>query len=132
MGFVDKVCGIYNELNGTEPAAEELDEETIINSEGFDSEYFAAIQYARDIAKVDAENIWNKISEEYNDEMGEEAMSEMILEAFNEFTFAETKMKMKKVKKMRMNKMRKSRKMKRKSRLSKTSPMRQERIFWRN
>merc|ERR1712244_90153 len=127
MGFVDKVCGIYNELNGTEPTAEELtnifggikeelaeeaqsenddeyesdksveeegaeelDEETIINSEGFDSEYFAAIQYARDIAKVDAENIWNKISEEYNDEMGEEATSEMILEAFNEFTFAET------------------------------------------
>merc|ERR1719189_863229 len=63
----------------------EVDEEKIINSESFDSEYFDAIECARETAKHDKAAILSKIKEEYQDVFGEEATNEIIMEAFSNF-----------------------------------------------
>merc|ERR1711997_1023407 len=68
-------------------ASEKIDyaEETIINSESFDAEYFAAIESARSRAKQDKAAILDKIKEEYLDVFGVDATNEIILEAFQPF-----------------------------------------------
>jgi len=60
-------------------------EESIINSESFDAEYFEAMESARSTARRDKAEILGKIKEEYQDVFGEEATNEIIMEAFSNF-----------------------------------------------
>jgi len=59
------------------------DEESIINSESFDSEYFAAIECARNQAVIDKDNMLENIMEEL------EITKDQVLEALNNFVETE-------------------------------------------
>merc|ERR1711933_452417 len=65
-----------------------FDEETIINSESFDAEYFEAIQCAVELGKLDKAKIYEKISKKYESEFGEEAIEAAFAE-FVDFAFGD-------------------------------------------
>jgi len=65
------------------------DEETIINSESFDNEYFAAIECARNQAVIDKEQLFETIKERYSEETGQDATNEMVQDAFYGFVESE-------------------------------------------
>jgi len=65
------------------------DEESILNADSFDAEYFEAIQCARNQALIDGEKILNIISEQFEQETGKEANDELLEEALDEFVESE-------------------------------------------
>merc|ERR1712154_711164 len=64
------------------------DEESILNADDFDSEYFEAIDCARKQAQIDGEKILSIISEQFEQETGDQATEEMLEQALD--TFAES------------------------------------------
>jgi len=81
----------FDDLSDSEIEEENLekisfDEEAIINSEEFDTEYFEAIECVVNAAKLEKERIYGKIIKKYQDEFGDEAI-EKAFEQFVDFEF---------------------------------------------
>lgn len=62
--------------------AEELDEEELIGSDTFDSEYFEAIKCAQSAAKLDAAKIIESITSDYADDFTEDKLADIISKTF--------------------------------------------------
>merc|ERR1711972_580074 len=71
---------------GEEEETVNYDEEAIINSEEFDAAYFEAMQCVVDVAKLEKEKIYAKISKRYQEEFGDEVI-EQAFEQFVDFAF---------------------------------------------
>merc|ERR1712228_278432 len=69
-------------LSEIETAPTELEEDAIINLESFDAEYFAAIQCAQNAAKLSAAQIIKNIKSEFDEEYGDEQVSDVIDKVF--------------------------------------------------
>merc|ERR1719461_2181866 len=72
-------------MESVNPSKIDFSEDAIINSENFDDEYFAAMQYVKQKGQFDRAEILKKIKQEYEDILGEEATNEIILEAYEQF-----------------------------------------------
>jgi len=72
-------------MESVNPSKIDFSEETIINSESFDDEYFQAMESVKQRGQFDKAAILAKIKEEYTDIFAEEATNDMILEAFEQF-----------------------------------------------
>merc|ERR1712129_551149 len=72
-------------MESVNPSKIDFSEDTIINSESFDDEYFQAMESVKQRGQFDKAAILAKIKEEYTDIFAEEATNDMILEAFEQF-----------------------------------------------
>jgi len=76
-------------MESVNPSKIDFSEDTIINSESFDDEYFQAMESVKQRGQFDKAAILAKIKEEYTDIFAEEATNDMILEAFEQFVSSE-------------------------------------------